>query len=297
MYKSSFLLLISFFLLLSFIFTEFFSNLGFTIPYLLGLVMLGMGVTIRIEELRRILREPKWIFTTVFLQYSVMPLLSLMIVNFFNFPKEIALGFIILGSCPGGTASNVIAYICGANLSLSIFCTFASTFISVVLTPFLIYLLADENITINTLGLIKSTFLIVFLPVMTGFILKIILGDKDKKYLKFFPFFSEITIAFIIAIIFAINHENIYKISLFVLAGVICHNLFGLYFSYQIAKFLRYPDDVKKTISIEVAMQNSGLGMTLALLHYTKLVALPSAIFSIWHNISAGGLVYLWKKK
>ena len=101
--------------------------------------MLAMGVTIRIDELRRILREPKWIFTTVLLQYSVMPVLSVMIVNLFNFPKEIALGFIILGSCPGGTASNVIAYICGANLSLSIFCTFASTFMSVILTPFLIF--------------------------------------------------------------------------------------------------------------------------------------------------------------
>ncbi len=297
MYKFSFIFLICFFLFLSFVFSEFFSNLGFTIPYLLGFVMLGMGMTIKIDELKSIIRRPKWIFTTIVLQYSVMPILSILIISLFNFPKEIALGFIILGSCPGGTASNVIAYICGANLSLSIFCTFASTIMAVIFTPLLIFLLADENIGINTVGLIKSTFLIVFIPVLLGLFLKLIIKNKDQNYLEFFPLFAEVAVAFIIAVIFAINSENIYKISFLVLVGVVLHNLIGLYFSFQVAKFLEFPDDVKKTVSIEVAMQNSGLGMTLALLHYTNIVALPSAIFSIWHNISAGGLVYLWKKK
>ncbi len=297
MYKSSFILLICFFLVLSFLFTEFFSNLGFAIPYLLGLVMLGMGLTIRIDELKTIISKPKWIFTTVVLQYSVMPLLSAFIVYFFNFPKEIALGFIILGSCPGGTASNVIAYICGANLSLSIFCTFVSTIMAVILTPLLIYLLSEENISINTIGLIKSTFFIVFIPVLLGLSIKSIFKNLNQKYLRFFPFFSEVIIALIIAVIFAINFDYIFKISYLVVVAVIIQNLLGLYFSYQIASLLKYPNDVKKTISIEVAMQNSGLGMTLALLHYTNMVALPSAIFSLWHNISAGGLVYLWKKK
>ncbi len=297
MYKCSFILLICFFLFLSSIFTDFFSNLGFIIPYLLGIVMLGMGLTIDVNELKAIIKTPKWIFTTVILQYSVMPFLSILIVNLFNFSDEIALGFIILGSCPGGTASNVIAYICGANLPLSICCTFASTIMAVILTPLLIYLLSDENISINTIGLIKSTFFIVFIPVLFGLFLKFIFKNWSQKYLKFFPFFSEIAIAFIIAVIFAINFEYVFKISYLVVVGVIIHNLFGLFFSFQMAKFLKYPTDVRKTLSIEVAMQNSGLGMTLALLHYTNMVALPAAIFSLWHNISSGVLVYFWKKK
>ena len=297
MHKFSLILLIFFFLILSYLFGSFFEGLRSFIPYLLGLVMFGMGMTLKINELKTILKKPLWIITTIFLQFSVMPLLAFLIVYIFKFPKEIALGFIILGSCPGGTASNVIAYICKANLSLSIFCTFASTGLAVLLTPTIIYFFADESISIDITNLIKSTFYIIFLPVSAGLLIKIIIKEDQVKLLKFFPFFSEIAIAVIIAIIFSLNFDSLDNVTFLIILGVMAHNLLGLFLGLFISSLLKFPEDVRKTVAIEVAMQNSGLGMTLALMHFTKLVALPSALFSLWHNISASGLVYLWKKK
>ncbi len=259
--------------------------------------MFGMGATLKFNEIKVILKKPWWIFTTVSLQYLIMPILAIVIVHIFQFPKEIALGFIILGSCPGGTASNVIAYICKANLTLSIYCTFVSTVLAIFITPTIIYLFADESINIDIVSLIKSTFFIVLLPVLAGLIMKVILKEKEHDFLRFFPFFSEISIAFIIAVIFSINFDNFTNISFFIILAVVLHNLGGLFLGLYVSSLLKFPEDVKRTIAIEVAMQNSGLGMTLALIHFTKLVALPSALFSIWHNISASGLVYLWKKK
>ena len=297
MQKFSLILFIFFFLILSYFFKDFFVELKISIPYLLGLVMFGMGTTLKLDQIKEIFHKPLWIFLTLTLQYSIMPILAFLIVIIFKFPSEIALGFIILGSCPGGTASNVIAYICRANLPLSICCTFVSTGLAVFFTPALIYLFADESINIDIFSLIKSTFFIVFLPVIMGIFFKFFLKEKDSSYLKFFPLFSEISIALIIAIIFSINFNSFNDVSLLIILGVVLHNLLGLVLAMFVSNLLKFPEDVKKTIAIEVAMQNSGLGMTLALMHYTKLVALPSAIFSLWHNISASGLVYLWKKK
>ena len=257
--------------------------------------MFGMGTTLNLKEVNAVLKKPSLIVLTIFLQFTIMPVLAITICKIFDFSKEITLGFLILGACPGGTASNVIAYICRANVSLSILCTFASTALGVFLTPFYIFLMADKNISVDLEALIKSTFLIIFLPVTLGFLTNIFF--KRKEILKFFPFLSEIVIAFIISVIFAVNFENIASISYDIILGVVLHNLIGLALALKISGFLGHPNDVKKTIGIEVAMQNSGLGMTLAILHFSKIVALPSAIFSLWHNISASGLVYLWKKK
>ena len=151
--------------------------------------MLGMGLTIDVNELKALLKTPKWIFTIVPTIFGNAFSFNFNCLIFSIFLKKLHLGFIILGSCPGGTASNVIAYICGANLSLSIFCTFASTIMAVILTPLLIYLLSDENISINTIGLIKSTFFIVFIPVLFGLFLKFILKIKSEIFKIFSIFF------------------------------------------------------------------------------------------------------------
>ena len=188
MFRSSFILFIFFFLILSFIFPGILSELRFLIPTLLGLVMFGMGMTLKLDEIKKVLNKPSFIIITIFLQFSIMPLLALLICFIFNFSNEITLGFLILGACPGGTASNVIAYICRANVSLSILSTFASTTLAIILTPFYIYLLADQTINIDLGGLMKSTFYIIFLPVTSGFIINIFF-KKNRKILNFFPIF------------------------------------------------------------------------------------------------------------
>ena len=257
--------------------------------------MFLMGLTLELTDFKKILKKPSLFFFVTFLQFSVMPTAALLLVKAFNIPPDLALGIIILGCCPGGTASNLITYLCNGNLALSIVCTFFSTIVSVLLTPILIFLLSSKNVDINVIGLIKSSFSIVFLPVFLGLIFKVFISMQ--KIVKLLPKISEFFIAFIIGIIFSLNFNLLNQLSYSLFFCIVLHNLIGLSVGFLIGGLLGLSLKEKKTISIEVGMQNSGLGMALSILHFSKIVALPSAIFSLWHNISAVGLVYCWKKK
>tara|TARA_B100000029_G_C17504779_1_gene934045 strand:- start:193 stop:1086 length:894 start_codon:yes stop_codon:yes gene_type:complete len=294
--RFSFIFFILLFLSISFFNPELLKSIKSLIPFLLGIVMLGMGLTIKLNDLREVISEPKWISIAVILQFIVMPITAFVLTIIFGLASEIALGVIILGCCPGGTASNVITYLCKGNVALSVMSTLTSTLVSIILTPLLISILANVNIEIDIFKLIKSVFLIVFFPVTTGLVLNFFF-KKLENLNKFLPKFSEFIIALIIGIIISLNLENIKNVQNNLIFCILLHNLIGLTVGYFCSSFLSLPQNVKKTIAIEVGMQNSGLGMALSLIHFTKLVALPSAIFSLWHNISAVGLVYFWKKK
>ena len=292
----SFVIFILFFLFLGLVFPEYLGLLKNYIPLLLGAVMFGMGTTISISQIKQVLSKPKVIFTAIGLQFTVMPVTAICLLHIFDISSELALGVIILGSCPGGTASNVIAYLCKADVALSVICTFASTLISVIMTPILIQLLANENIEINVYKLIRSSFFIVFFPVTLGLIVNLLF--KEMKTMNFYlPKVSEFLIALIIGVILSLNLGNLHNVTSSLLIIILLHNLLGLFFGYSISNIFNFSLKEKKTISIEVGMQNSGLGMALSIIHFGKIVALPSAIFSLWHNISSVVLVYLWKKK
>ena len=297
MFRPNFLFFIIIFISLGLFFSEYFSNLKSYIPILLGFVMFGMGVTIDLSDIKKVFNKPVWFLTALILQFTIMPIIALLVIKLLKIDFEIGLGFIILGSCPGGTASNVITYLCKGNVALSITCTIISTISSVLLTPLIIFILADKSIDVDFQKIVKSTIFIVFFPTLFGLIFKKHILKNNSKLVLLFPKLSEIFIALIIGIIFSLNADNLSLVSKQLILGVIIHNSLGLVLGYYVSKTLAFPNDVKKTISIEVGMQNSGLGMTLALLHFTKTASLPSAIFSLWHNISALGLVYLWKKK
>ena len=293
--KSSFLIFIIFFLLLSINFPLLLNSLKPAIPFFLGLVMFLMGLTLKVSNLKQIIKQPSWVLVTVILQFTTMPIVSIIIVKVFHLSDELALGIIILGCCPGGTASNLVTYLSNGNVALSIVSTFLSTLIAVVLTPTLIFFLSNENIEINVYEIMKSAFLIVFFPVVAGILFRLIFSSKIN--ITFLPKLSEIFIALIIGIIFSINIDQIKELSLKLFICILFHNLLGLLMGYLFATFFRFPIKERRTIAIEVGMQNSGLGMALSIIHFDKLVALPSALFSLWHNISAVGLVYLWKNK
>lgn len=259
--------------------------------------MFGMGMTLEFNKIKEIVLNPKWLLTGLILQFSIMPFLAYLLSKTFNLSNELLIGFVVLGSCPGGTASNVVAYLSKANSPLSISLTLFSTFLSILFTPFWIYYYANEVIEIKTLSLIKSTFWIVIFPILDGLILRRLLRSKIEPFLKFFPKLSEIFIALIIGIIFSLSSDLFEKITFIFLVVVILHNLLGLLVGYSTASLLKFPLDVRRTIAIEVGMQNSGLGMALSLLHFGKVVALPSAIFSLWHNLSSIFLITIWSKK
>ena len=297
MIKLSFIISITIFLLLSALFTEFFFNLKASIPLLLGMIIFFMGLTVNIGQFKEVLKKPQWIFITVLLQYSVMPILAYFITRVLNLSNEVSLGFIILGSCPGGTASNVITYLCNGNVPLSLMCTLASTILSIFITPYLILFLADKSINIDLISLVYSTSKIILIPLVLGLLVKVYFSTFINKIKFLFPIVSELTIALVIAVIFAVNSDSLKVLNTTILFGVILHNLGGLLIGYFVARFFALSNASIKTISIEVGMQNSGLAMALAVIHFSKIVALPAAIFSLWHNISASVLVYLSKKK
>ena len=297
MFRLSFLFIIIFFLLLSAIFTDFFSNLKSSIPLLLGMIIFFMGLTVNINQFKDVLKKPQWIFITVLLQYSVMPILAYFIAKFLNLSNEMSLGFIILGSCPGGTASNVITYLSNGNVPLSLMCTLTSTILSILLTPYLISFLADKSININLISLMYSTSKIILIPLILGLLVRMYFFKLVDRIKFLFPIISELTIALVIAVIFAINSESLKILNTTILLGVILHNIGGLLIGYCVARFLTLSNATIKTISIEVGMQNSGLAMALSVMHFSKVVAFPAALFSLWHNISASVLVYLSKKK
>ena len=297
MFRLSFLFIIIFFLLLSTIFTDFFSNLKSSIPMLLGMIIFFMGLTVNINQFKDVLKKPQWIFITVFLQYSVMPILAYFIAKVLNLSNEMSLGFIILGSCPGGAASNVITYLCNGNVPLSLMCTFTSTILSIFFTPYLILFLADKSINIDLISLMYSTSKIILIPLILGLFVRIYFFKFVDRIKFLFPIISELTIALVIAIIFAINSESLKILNTTILFGVILHNIGGLLIGFFVARFLPLSNASIKTISIEVGMQNSGLAMALSVMHFSKVVAFPAALFSLWHNISASVLVYLSKKK
>ena len=295
LFRSSFLAFIFLFLIVGVFFPSTLLLFKNYIPVFLGLVMFLMGMTLELTDFKKILKKPSLFFFVTFLQFTIMPVAALVLVKTFNIPPELSLGVIILGCCPGGTASNLITYLCNGNVALSIVCTFFSTIVSVFLTPILIFLLSNKNIDIDVISLIKSSFFIVFLPVFFGLIFKIFV--PMHKFLKLLPKISEFFIAFIIGIIFSLNLNFLNQLSYSLFFCIVLHNLIGLSMGFLIGGILGLSLREKKTISIEVGMQNSGLGMALSILHFSKIVALPSAIFSLWHNISAVGLVYCWKKK
>ena len=295
LFRSSFLIFIFFFLVIGVFLPSKLSLFKNHIPVFLGLVMFLMGMTLELVDFKKILKKPSLFVFVTFLQFTIMPMTAYALVKVFNIPSELALGIIILGCCPGGTASNLITYLCNGNVALSIVCTFFSTIVSVFLTPILIFLLSSKNINIDVIALIKSSFLIVFLPVFLGLFFKILI--PMERVTKFLPKISEFFIAFIIGIIFSLNLNLLSQLSYSLFFCIVLHNLIGLSAGFLTGGFFGLSFKEKKTISIEIGMQNSGLGMALSILHFTKIVALPAAIFSLWHNISAVGLVYCWKKK
>tara|TARA_B100001027_G_C16252509_1_gene325175 strand:- start:656 stop:1552 length:897 start_codon:yes stop_codon:yes gene_type:complete len=296
--KLSFLFFIILFLVLSSQFIDFFSSLRSSIPFLLGLVMFGMGLTIKIKDFRKIVKKPIFFIVGLGLQFSIMPFLAFFLSTAFGLKEELILGFIILGSCPGGTASNVITYLAGGNVLLSVSLTIFSTLIACILTPFLIYIFGKTYVDIDIMMLFKSTFWIVIFPIFDGIILRHFI-DKNKieKIISYLPKFSEMIIAIIIAIIFALNYENIFLLDIKFFSVVFLHNILGFLIAFHISKKLLFSKDIQRTIAIEVAMQNSGLGVALSLLHFGKLVAFPSAFFSLWHNLSSIFLINYWNYK
>lgn len=256
--------------------------------WFLGAAMFGMGLTIPVEDFKTVFTHPKEIVIGCIAQYSVMPLAAWLLSVLLNLSPDLAVGVILVGCCPGGTASNVITYIAGGDVSLSVGMTIVSTLLAPIMTPLLTYWLAGAWVDVSLMAMILSVVKVILIPVLLGIAVHRLLGARMKKISSLVPLISVVAIVMIIAGIVANNVEKILTCGLLVLGVVILHNFLGLVLGLLISRLFRVDYDKTTAIAIEVGMQNSGLAVSLATANFAAnpLATLPGAIFSVWHNIS-----------
>lgn len=278
---------------------DFFVWLKAYIPWILGIIMLGMGMTMTVDDFKGVLQSPKAVLIGVVAQFVVMPGLAFVLCKLFNLPPEIAVGVILVGCCPGGTASNVITYMAKGNVALSVACTSVSTLLAPVLTPAIFYLLASQWLKIDAASMFISILQVVLLPIVIGLILRTWLKRQVESYIQVMPLVSVIAIVAIVAAIIGGSKAAILQSGLLILAVVILHNGLGYLLGFTAARFFKLPYADSKAIAVEVGMQNSGLGVALAAVLFaaSPITAVPSAIFSLWHNISGPALATYWASK
>lgn len=256
------------------------------ITKLLGVIMFGMGMTLRFEDFKEIFRRPKEIFIGVAAQFLIMPLLAYALSIIFNLPPELAAGVILVGTCPGGTASNVMTYLAKGDLALSVSMTMTTTLLAPIVTPILTLWLAGAWIDISLFAMMISIVQVVIAPILLGIVINHFFSKFVKRIVKFLPTVSIVAILLIVGGVVAINTNKILQTGLLVMLVVVLHNLCGYGFGFCAAKIFNMDIAKAKAVSIEVGMQNSGLAVSLAMIHFGAAAAIPGAIFSVWHNIS-----------
>lgn len=284
---------------LAFFFPAAFKWIGPYIPWLLGVVMFGMGITLSLSDFSEVVRRPKGVVIGVLAQFIVMPGLAYALCKLMKLPPEIAVGVILVGCCPGGTASNVMTYLAKGNTALSVACTSVSTLLAPFLTPGIFYLLAHEYINVDAGAMFISVLQVVLFPIVLGVIVRALFGRKTDSVAATMPVVSVLAIVAIVAAVVAGSRDKIAETGLLIFAVVVLHNGLGYALGFWAARLfgLNYADD--KAVAIEVGMQNSGLGVALATQQFAAnpVAAVPSAIFSVWHNISGPLLATYWSRR
>ncbi|MCB1194124.1 MAG: bile acid:sodium symporter family protein [Leptospiraceae bacterium] len=270
---------------------------GTSITIGLGIIMLGMGITLKLEDFKRIYLYPSNVLLGIGLQYTAMPISGWTIAHIFNLPPEFATGIILVSCCPGGTASNVITYIAKADVALSVTMTSFSTIFAVVLTPILTSFLADSTIAVNGWGLFYSTLNVVIVPIVCGVLLNQFFPKVTTFLMPASPAVAVFMIVLIVASIIGSSSAIILEHGLQLIAAVMSLHVSGFFLGYVISKMVIKDKIVSRTISIEVGMQNSGLGVVLAKENFTSpMVAVPSAISSLFHSIIGSILSGIWRR-
>jgi BASS family bile acid:Na+ symporter len=281
----------------AYVYPEYFAPHNNLIVPFLSIIMLGMGVTLSIDSFLAVLKRPYVVVLGTLMQYTLMPIAAWIVCLALKLPPDLMAGVILLGCCPGGTASNVICYLAKGDVALSIVLTSVSTMIAFIATPFLTWLFIGQTVDVNITGMLVSVVNIVIIPVVLGLAINYFFEARIKAVKDIFPAISATAIVIIVAVIIGTNSENLEKSGLLVLLAVILHNSLGLAGGYGVAKALKFSEKEARTLAIEVGMQNSGLSVALAIKHFTAAAALPGAIFSIWHNLSGAFLAGHWAKE
>jgi BASS family bile acid:Na+ symporter len=257
---------------------------------LLGVVMFGMGLTLSTADFREVFRRPGDVAIGVVGHYIIMPGTAYLLAIALHLPPDIAVGVILVGCCPSGTASNVMTFLAKGDVALGVSIAAVSTMIAPLVTPALVSLLAGKWMAINTESLFMDIVQVVIFPIVLGIIARTLFRRQAAASVKALPLVSTIAIVLIIAIIVGLNQPKIMTNGVLILVAVILHNLLGFALGYLFARMFGMSLAKRKAVMLETGMQNSGLGAALAAAHFSPLAAVPSALFSVWHNLSGSAL-------
>lgn len=262
----------------------------------LAVIMLGMGLTLTFEDFRRVLVMPRPVALGFGAQFLIMPFLGWSIGRMLDLEPPMAVGLILVSCCPGGTASNVVAYLARANVALSVVMTMCSTFGAVMLTPLLTQFYAGTIVHVDAWGLFLSTFKVVVGPVVVGVLLNRLAPQVVKHILPVSPLISVIAITLIVASIIGQSADAVKASAGALLLAVGLLHIGGFLIGYVLARVFGYDKLISRTVSIEVGMQNSGLGVVLARKHFADpLTAVPCAISSVFHSVIGSMLAGWWR--
>ncbi|MVA75254.1 bile acid:sodium symporter family protein [Auraticoccus sp. F435] len=274
-----------------------FRTLGPAVNYLLALIMLGMGMTLRGTDFTVVVRRPWALVIGVVAQYVIMPSLGLALALLLQLPPALLVGVVLVGSAPGGTASNVMVYLAKGDTALSVAMTTVSTLLAPVLTPLLVLLLAGSYLPVDATGLFVSIVQIVIAPIVVGLLLRRFAPGLVERLLPWMPLVSVVGITLVVLAVVAGSAGAILSTGLLVALVVVLHNVCGLGLGYLAARLVGMDEATRRAVSIEVGMQNSGLAAGLARTHFTPESALPGALFSVWHNVSGSLLASFWSRR
>lgn len=275
---------------------ETFSGYSKAINPLLMIIMFGMGLTLTLPDFALVIRKPLPVLLGVVAQYLIMPLLGLGISLLLQLPPALAAGVILVGCAPGGTASNVVTYLAKGDVALSVTMTSISTLLAPVFTPLLTLWLAGQYLPVDAGSMAKTIVQIVLIPVVLGLVLRSLLPRFVDRVLPALPWVSVIAITAVVVIVVAGSAASIFSAGLLILLAVILHNAGGIALGYGTAKLFKQPIASRRTMAIEVGMQNSGLASGLAKQYFTPEAALPGAVFSVWHNLSGALIAAYWRR-
>ncbi len=268
------------------------------VNYLLMVVMFGMGLTMKLSDFGVVFSRPKDIIIGCSAQFIIMPLLAFALGKTFGLERSLLVGVMLVGTCPGGTASNVITYLSKGDVSLSVGMTSVNTLLSPLLTPALTYLFLRTSVHVDVKAMIFSIIQVVAVPIGLGILINKLMPKVCEKIKDILPCISVTAICLIIAAVVSHNSEKILSTGAVIFAVVILHNLLGYVCGYLVGVLFKMDISRKKAVAIEIGMQNSGLATTLAGSAFPDLsmATVPGAIFSVWHNISGAVLAGVFRR-
>jgi len=282
---------------LAYIYPGILKNQGFLITPLIGVIMLGMGLSMTPNDFKLIISRPKDVLVGIILRYTIMPLVGFCVAKLLNLSPELAAGIILVGCCPSGSASNVITFLAKGDIALSVTVSSCNILLAPLLLPPTFMLLAGKYIHVDAIAMFLDTVKVVIIPVTIGLLLRMFFSRFAERIVKIVPVISVIVMLWVIPIVVAVSAAKLATVAAIAFVAVALHNGTGFALGYGFSKAIGMAEKKARAICFEVGIEMSGLAVVLAMAHLDPLAAVPGAIFSVWHNLVGSLIASYWAKK